>query len=445
MVRVLETTSKLESEFEIEIFPRSSGEVVSILVEEGDRVEAGQILAKMDDRDEVLAVRDARVGLSEARTTLELMQLSVEDAAELRISAKKAARQAERDFDRDRRLVEEAEVASGVSVQALEAKELARDQAQHEETQREIGFRRANAEVRAQENAIARAQVALERAGLSVSYKEIRAPFDGVIARRTVRAGDMASNGATAFTLTDIDSLRAVFTRPQEELELFTHSPSSMNGRNATNGHTGDGAKGAQRLEISATAEAYSDQLFHGWVERISPTIEAESGQFRVTARIASTKQAQLLPGMLIRMRIITDRHPEAIVVPKRALRREGSRRFVLKIVPAPEAGDSFETDGELRSLERVDVVESYTDEDNVEILPVGAGSLIAGDKIVFIGSRDLTEGQTVRLDDPALDDPNARAPRLGQEKVGSESAEESEAGDEELTEENAGDDNEKG
>jgi len=394
MVRILETTSKLESEFEIELFPRASGEIVSILVEEGDRVKAGDVLARMDERDERLAVRDAEVALREAKTNLELMKLSVEDARELQNSAEKAARQAERDYERDRRLVEEAEFASPVSVQALESKELARDQARHEKTQREIGFRRANAEVQAQENAISRASVALERAHLTASYKEIRAPFDGVIATRNVRAGDMVSSAAAAFTLTDVDNLRAVFTRPQEELGLFTHARPVMNGDGQRDGE-------AQRLEIFATAEAYSGQSFHGWVERISPTIEAESGQFRVTAHLASNEDAQLLPGMLIRMRIVTDRHPHALVVPKRALRREGSRRYVLKVVPAPEADENAETAEELRSLVRVEVSESYTDEDHVEILPAVDGSLAPGDEIVFIGSRDLTEEQTVRIDRP--------------------------------------------
>jgi len=426
MLRLLETTSKLESEFEIQLFPRASGEVVSVLVEEGDRVKAGDVLARMDERDERLAVRDAEVALSEAKTTLELLKLSVEDARELRKSSEKAARQAERDYERDRRLVEEAEFASPVSVQALEGKELARDQARHEKTQREIGFRRANAEVQAQENAISRASVALERAHLTASFKEVRAPFDGVIAMRNVRAGDMVSSAAAAFTLTDVDNLRAVFTRPQEELGLFHHARSTRNG-------DGQPDADAHRLEIFATAEAYPGQDFHGWVERISPTIEADSGQFRVTARIASNDDSQLLPGMLIRMRIVTDRHPDALVVPKRALRREGSRRYVLKVIPAPETDETAETAEELRSLVRVEVSESYTDEDHVEVLPAVDGSLAPGDEIVFIGSRDLTEDQTVRLDRP--DDETVSLVRLGEAE--DEAVEPAEGGGDEDASEN--------
>jgi membrane fusion protein (multidrug efflux system) len=388
MLRTLETTSKLESEFEIQVFPRSGGVAVAIMVEEGDHVLANQTLAKLDDRDEVLAARDSEVALEEAKTTLELLKLSVEDAAEMRLSAGSAARQAERDYERDRRLVEEAEVASPVSEQALEGKLLARDQARHDEAQREIGLRRASAQVRAQENAIARASVACERAQLAVSYKEIRAPFEGVIAQRNIRAGDMVSAAAAVYVLTDVENLRAIFTRPQEELELFTHKKIGTNG---------DGGSETERLEITATAEAFSGHEFRGQVERISPTIEAASGQFRVTARISSNEQARLLPGMLMRMRIVTDRHPEAMVVPKRALRREGARRYVLKVEEDAEGASDEGSD--LRILKRVNVAESFSDEDYVEILPIEEGALQRGDEVVFIGSRDLIEGQTVRID----------------------------------------------
>ena len=41
-----------------------------------------------------------------------------------------------------------------------------------------------------------------------------------------------------------------------------------------------------ERLVIEATADAYPGRTFSGWIERVSPTIDAQSGQFRVTGRL---------------------------------------------------------------------------------------------------------------------------------------------------------------
>src|SRR6185436_4122865 len=49
MARVLETTSKLESEREIELMPRLAGVVLSLSAEEGDAVDQGETLAQLDD------------------------------------------------------------------------------------------------------------------------------------------------------------------------------------------------------------------------------------------------------------------------------------------------------------------------------------------------------------------------------------------------------------
>ena len=50
----------------------------------------------------------------------------------------------------------------------------------------------------------------------------------------------------------------------------------------------------------------------------------------------------RLLPGMLVRMSIVTDRHADALILPKRAIQREGERLFVLAV-------DAVQAGGELR------------------------------------------------------------------------------------------------
>lgn len=378
MVQILETTSKLESEGEIQLFTRLPGEAVEVLVEEGDLVKTGDVLARLDDRDQQLAVTDTEVMLQEARDRQMLALIAIEEAEAQITKTTWAAAQAERDYQRDVKLFEATDVASPLSKQALEAKLLERDNAQHEKAQSDLTKRRMVIEEQQAQTAIARAEVALDVAKRNVEKMHIVAPFDGVIAQRNIRVGDSVGTGEAAFVLSEIGTLRAVFSRPQEELGLF-----SMGGQ----------ANGKSHLTITATAEAYPGQLFEGWVERISPTIEPESGQFRVTARLSAPEEAsgvRLLPGMLVRMQIVTDRHPDAMIVPKRALRREGERRFVFAIEDQG-GGD--------HAVRKVNVLEGYEDEENVEVIPVEPGSIAAGDRIVVVGSRDLVDGDPVRID----------------------------------------------
>jgi multidrug efflux pump subunit AcrA (membrane-fusion protein) len=94
---------------------------------------------------------------------------------------------------------------------------------------------------------------------------------------------------------------------------------------------------------------------------------------------------AQLLPGMLVRLQIITQRHADALVVPKRAVRREGDQAYLFA-----------ESGGEVR---RVEFDEGFTDDDDVEVLPLQGFTLEAGDAVVVIGNRELEDGMVVRVE----------------------------------------------
>ena len=407
MVRILESTSNLQSEREVPLFPELPGTAVEILVEEGDEVRRGDVLARLDQRDEDLSEKDATVALKEAKDRLVVAELAIEEATDQVENAAREARQAERDYERDEQLFGSTGLVNPLSQQQLEAKRLLRDQALHAEEQAKIGLRRRKLERDSAETAIDRAEVVLERSTLERKKKTMVAPFDGVISARNIRVGANVGTGEAAFVLTDTENLRATFSRPQEELALFSKTIGAPAGTNGSGDATG-------LLGITATAEAYPGQEFVGWVERISPTIDASSGQFRVTARLrhaegtdeAARRENQLLPGMLVRMEIVTARHANALAVPKRALRREGDRRYVLRI-----AGE-----GDEAHVQEVDVVDGLETEDHVEILPRDSGRLAIGDRVVLIGSRDLREGDPVRVDgdraaEPGLTDLDEVAP----------------------------------
>jgi membrane fusion protein (multidrug efflux system) len=391
----LETTTTVESEREIQVFPRASGHAVEVFAEEGDRVESDQVLARLDRREQQLAVRDAEVALEESRAAQKRAELVVPEAQSKLRSAQRAAAQAEVDYQRDVQLASQGDMPSSVSKRTLDASLLARDNALQTVEQDQLALRRAEFEFAAAKTAIARAELALEKARVALSLTEVVAPFAGVIAKRSVKRGDAIGPAAAVFTLTDIESLRAVFYRPQREHGLF-QSEMGMFARQ-------DGAPRDERsvppLTVYATAEALEGHTFRGAVLRVSPTVDPASGAFRVTALLQRESEgAWLLPGMLVRLRIAVGEHPQALVVPKRAFSREGGQGHVLVVRD--------------KTARRVEAEEGYSDDQRVELVLAAGAKLEVGEPVILVGGRDVEDGTLVDAESERAPDAPAPAPR---------------------------------
>ncbi len=380
MVFAIETHTVVESERQIQVFPRDVGVVMEVLVEEGDSVAAGQALARLDRRERELAVDEAAVAADEARATIDQLELVAKET-EARVAAlRRTFEQAERDHARNERIAATGgEGPALISDKDLDASRLARDSARGELEQALLALERARVEQTSARTAIDRADLAKKQAEVALSHTELVAPFDGVIAERTVELGDMASTSTPAFVLTDPFHLRVRFYRPQRELGLFTLDPADA------------ASASAPDLAIEATAEAFPGRTFRGTIQRVAPTIDSEAGAFRVTASLDRTavddSSAVLLPGMLVRLRIVTDRHPDALVVPKRAVRREGDATLVFAV-----------EDGLAR---RVEVREGFTTDEDVEVIVADGSRLAPGDRVVVVGNRDLEDGAEVEIEGP--------------------------------------------
>ena len=379
MVRRLETTTRVESESHVTFYPRASGVLSELFVEEGDVVSAGHLLARLDDRDAKLRLADARAVLHDAESNGPSLALGAQESQSRADAAKRTADQAARDHERNLAISQGVGDTPGlISSKDLDASLLAKDRAWADYETAKLGAERAKVDQTNGANAIERAKVALERSELELSHTRLTVDVAGVIAERSIKVGDTISTATPAFVITDPARLRAVFHRPQRELGMFLAT---------TNTARGPDARFAE-LEIIAKAEALPDLHFKGRILRIAPTIDAASGNFRVTARLEPASiedpSARLLPGMLVRLEIVTERHPDALVVPKRAIRREGDRSTIFVV-----------EDGKVR---RVEIDELFTDDLAAELAPLGGAVLEAGMQVVVVGNRDLDDGAEVQI-----------------------------------------------
>ena len=110
----------------------------------------------------------------------------------------------------------------------------------------------------------------------------------------------------------------------------------------------------------------------------ISPEVDPASGTVKVTLEVASA--GVLKPGMFATVRIITERRPQTLIVPKKALILETDEDDVFLI--------------EADKVRRVPVELGFVEGDQVEIV----SGLKEGDQVVTIGHEGLKDGAAVRL-----------------------------------------------
>jgi HlyD family secretion protein len=145
----------------VQIAARRGGIVREVLVQEGDSVVAGQVLARQEDDEPRLALQTAAADLASAQSQLNLVQVDL--------------RTAQREFDRLERLV----ASNFVAGQRLDQ---ARDQ-----------IAQAQARLGVQQAAVRTSQARRDQAAFNVELTVIRSPADGRIVRRYANPGAGAS------------------------------------------------------------------------------------------------------------------------------------------------------------------------------------------------------------------------------------------------------------
>jgi len=171
---------------EYDIATKRAARVDAVLVQEGDRVEAGQVLARMDTEDLEAQLREAQAGLREAREAKEYA-LAIVAQRESELSYAKA------ELSRSLQLVKKRHVSKEKVDQDRTAKLIAEAalQAVH------INVRRAEAVVGA---AVART----ERLTTDVEDSALKAPISGRVLYRLAEPGEVLGAGGKALTVLDL-------------------------------------------------------------------------------------------------------------------------------------------------------------------------------------------------------------------------------------------------
>ena len=229
-------------EDQVDVGAQRPGVVAKLLADVGQPVRQGQLLALLDDR-QLLAERDA------AQARVHVDEANLQDwQAETRM--------AEADFRR----------AEGM----YNAKLNTQEELDHARYKKEG----SSYEVEKGKQELLRAQADLQAVSLELDKTRIRAPFDGVVARRYVRLGQEIATGERLFWVTAVRPLRVKFTLPEGFIGRI---------------------KPGQVLDVSCLDDPGAKHAAK--VIQVSPVVDPSSGTFEVLAQLLNPGR-NLRPGM---------------------------------------------------------------------------------------------------------------------------------------------------
>ncbi len=312
----------LRAKRQVEVTPKFSGRVIDILVDRGDRVRAGQVLARMEDDELKQQVRRAEAQLELAHASLAQREAELDNVrAEL---------------TRTRNLAADGVVSS--------------QQLQQSETTERVSIAQSNV-ARA---SVSQAEAELQELRIRLSQTEVVSPSNGVVGQRYLDPGAVVSTTTPIVLILEMSTMVIVVNVPEREFN---------------------------KIEVGNVAavlvDAFAGQKFEGHVARISPLLDAQTRTAPVEIEL-DNPELRLKAEMFARvdLNLMTER--EALLVPREALVYRNAQPGVF-VVESDTAMFRTVTPGVTEET-RIEVVAGLTGDDVV--VGRGANLLKSGDAV---------------------------------------------------------------
>lgn len=326
----------IQAQDQVRVSPQISERVSSIHADLGDTVRVGTVLARLRDVTILDQVRRDERQVEQARSAVSRDSLEFTRAQTL--------------FDRN--LISSAEL----------------------ETSR-VSYLNAQAQYEA-------ARASLTQSRESLAFTEVRSPVNGVVTRRSISPGDVASVGSVIYEISNLAGY---------EIRLFL--PLQDRRRVRLN----------QTVDIRLSGEAHHSA--RGVVSRISPGLDPVTGLAEVVISLTDMRDL-ILPGSLAEASIVVQTNPQSIVIPRNALVEN------VQTILDPETNtirinrgfNAFVTQGDTVAVIR-ELELGLQQGDRVEIV----SGLREGDRLIVTGQAGLEDNSRIRV-------AGARAPQPARE-----------------------------
>ncbi|HEY1329695.1 MAG TPA: efflux RND transporter periplasmic adaptor subunit [Casimicrobiaceae bacterium] len=316
---VLNATGYVVAQRKAAISSKATGRLEWLGVAEGSRVKAGDVIARIDDRDVVAQAQSAKANVNAARAAVEQARVEQQNSAV--------------ELQRNEELVGQG----FISRSALDTAKARHD--------------RAVAAV-ASAQASLNAAIANERnAEVAVDYTQIRAPFDGVILSKAANVGDLVTPFSNATDSKGAVVSMADMSTLEVEADVSESSLSKV--------HVG------QPAEI--VLDALPDVRFRGHISRMVPTVDRAKATVMTKVRFDAI-DPRVLPEMsakvsFLSQEVTSDQQKPLVAVNPGALTQRDGRSVVfvvrndkavaVPVTPGVKIGDATAIAGNLKSGEK--------------------------------------------------------------------------------------------
>jgi HlyD family secretion protein len=340
----IETTISLDGQItpllESTLSTPESGTVAQVLVNEGDRVSKGELLAKLDDsqlraqleanqatvaqaqarvkssdiqapilsQQYLSAVATAEQNLSQARNTVNADTAALKNAALVYRSNQQLVAQgyvSQTAAEQARANYVAAQAQLQTAQQAVVAAEAALETARTNTQQTRVD----QATIQANRAALAQAQANVDLLRTQIAQSAIVAPFDGIVTQRLLDPGAFAGPNQPIVRVSQLDTVYVNANVPDDSLAFV---------RPGTVAHF--------------TTQSIPGKVFTGAIADVNAT--PTTGTLSYRARIRQPNPGDVLRGgMLVSISLVKERHPNATVVPRTAIFQTDSGENVYTVV----------------------------------------------------------------------------------------------------------------
>ncbi len=361
--RELAVVGNLVGDQTVSVVPKTAGRMQEITVKLGDRVTRGQRIARIEDQEIREQVKQAEAALEVGKATIRQREADLELA--------------KTNVERSRNLFQR---------QLLPQQTLDDAEAKYQSAQAALDL------ARAQNN---QSQARLDELRVTLENTIITSPVNGFVARRAADPGAYVSANAPIVDVVDIQRVRLIANIIEKDLKQV-------------------GVGAMARVEV----DAFPGESFMGRIARVSPVLDPQTRTAPLEVEITND-QYRLKPGMYARVGIITESHPEALVVPTKAVVDVNGTRGVYLAINSVAQFHPVKVG--IEGNDRTEILDGVAEGDRV--VTTGAAGLRNGDPIVLAGGgggrggRGRGRGQAP----PAADNSAASDGQTGSENPGSQ------------------------
>jgi len=323
----VELTGELRALAQVAVAPKISGRLSEVLVDNGDFVQKGQVLARIDD--------------------LELEQQVSRAQASLRVTEARL-KQDKANLENLRNQLRRSERLYADELVSLQDLEDLRSQVQAGEAGLELGEAQIN-----------QARADLRELEIQVEQTRLYAPMSGYVGDRTLHPGALVTPSSSILSVLDLSRLKTIVAAPEQHLRKLRVG-----------------------LRARVAVDAYPNDSFSGTITRISPMLDPETRAAEIEI-IIPNRQSLLKAGMFVRAAVVL-RNVQSMAIPRESLVTRENQQGVFVI----EEGKAHYVPVQIGVSQqgRIQVLDGV--EEGREVVAAGSQFLNEGDPVRLPGER---------------------------------------------------------